>query len=392
MNDFVYYSPTRVIFGRAAVSKLGALLKSGGYQSILLHYGSGSIKENGIHQAVVKQLCEAGIAYTECGGVQPNPKIGLVYEGIRICREKQVDFILAVGGGSVIDSAKAIALGAKLQGDVWELYMTKRRVDAALPVGSVLTLSAAGSELSGGSVITNPEGNLKRDYGIDALRPVFAIMNPEYTFTVSPYQTACGIVDIMMHTMERYFTPTTDVDLTDELCEGLLRAVMRAGVQALDDPRDYQARATLMWAGSLSHNDLTGTGRQSDWATHQMEHELSGMYDSVAHGAGLAVLFPAWAKYVMHQNPARFARFAKNVHGMDSAGMSAMQAGLQGILRMEAFFQSLGMPTRLSDLGVDGTHIDEMAEKATFFGKRTLGSFQTLGKEDIAAIYRLALS
>lgn len=391
MLDFQYYSPTRVVFGRNAVKELGKLLKAKNRKKVLLHYGGGSVKKNGVFDAVVEQLKAAAIDYVELGGVAPNPKINLIREGVKLCKEQNVDFILAVGGGSVIDSAKAIALGAKIDFDVWRLYETKERIAEALPLGSVLTIAAAGSELSDGTVVTNPEGRLKRDYGADYLRPEFAIMNPEYTFTVSKYQTACGTVDILMHTFERYFTHTPDVDLTDELAEGLCRAVIRAGRKAVEDGCDYEARATLMWAGSISHNDLTGLGRRGDWATHQIEHELSGQYDRVSHGAGLAVIFPAWCRYVWKEEPERFIRFAEKIWGVNTKGMTQEEAMFAGIQCCEDYFRSLGMPVRLSELDIDDEHLHEMAVKGTYFGKRTLGSFKVLQEADIEEIYRLAL-
>ena len=391
MLDFQYYSPTRVVFGRHALDQLGPLLKTKGRQKILLHYGGGSVRRNGILEAVKQQLELAGVTYLELGGVEPNPKISLIRTGVELCKSEHVDFILAVGGGSTIDSAKAIAMGTKIDFDVWNLYETKQRICDALPVGSVLTIAAAGSELSDGSVVTNPEGGLKRDYGSDYLRPEFAIMNPEYTFSVSKYQTACGTVDILMHTFERYFTHTPNVDLTDELAEGLCRAVIRAGTAAVANGCDYEARATLMWAGSISHNDLTGLGRKSDWATHQIEHELSGQYDCVSHGAGLAAIFPAWCRYVWREEPERFARFAEKIWGVNRDGMSTEEAALEGIRRCEAYFHSIGMPTRLCELGIDSAHLHEMAVKATYFGRRTLGSFKVLQEADIEAIYQTAL-
>lgn len=391
MLDFQYYSPTRVVFGRNAVKELGNLLKAQDRKKVLLHYGGGSVKKNGVFDAVVEQLKAAEIDYVELGGVAPNPKIDLIREGVKLCKTQGVDFILAVGGGSVIDSAKAIALGAKIDFDVWRLYETKERIEGALPVGSVLTIAAAGSELSDGTVVTNPEGGLKRDYGADYLRPVFAIMNPEYTFTVSKYQTACGTVDILMHTFERYFTHTPDVDLTDELAEGLCRAVIRAGTKAVKNGSDYEARATLMWAGSISHNDLTGLGRRGDWATHQIEHELSGQYDRVSHGAGLSAIFPAWCRYVWREEPARFVRFAQKIWGVNTEGMTQEEAVFAGIECCENYFRALGMPVRLSEMEIDDTHLHDMAVKGTYFGKRTLGSFKVLGEADIEAIYRIAL-
>lgn len=391
MNDFVYYSPTKVVFGRRAIEQLGALLQEGGYRNVLLHYGGGSVKRSGVLDAVTGQLDQAKIAYTQLGGVEPNPKIGLIRQGVALCKERGIDFILAAGGGSVIDSAKAIAMGAKLDYDVWEQYIHKYPLKDALPVGSVLTIAAAGSELSDGSVVTNPEGGLKRDFGSPLLRPRFAVMNPEYTFSVSPFQTACGVVDILMHTFERYFTHTPNVDLTDELAEGLCRAVIRAGRVAVADGSDYEARATLMWAGSISHNDLTGLGRRSDWATHQIEHELSGQYDRISHGAGLAMIFPAWCRYVWREEPGRFVRFARQIWGVDTQALSEEAAVAAGIEACEAYFRSIGMPTRLRDMQIGSEHFHDMAVKGTYFGKRTLGGFKVLKEQDIEAIYRLAL-
>ena len=391
MLDFQYYSPTRVVFGRNAIEQLGALLKAKNRKKVLLHYGGGSVKKNGVFDAVVEQLKKAEIDYVELGGVAPNPKIDLIREGVKICKEQGVDFILAVGGGSVIDSSKAIAMGATIDFDVWRLFETKERIPGALPLGSVLTIAAAGSELSSGTVVTNPCGGLKRDYGADYLRPEFTILNPEYTFSVSKYQTACGTVDILMHTFERYFTHTPDVDLTDELAEGLCRAVIRAGKKTVENGSDYEARATLMWAGSISHNDLTGVGRRGDWATHQIEHELSGQYDRVSHGAGLAVIFPAWCRYVWKEAPARFVRFAEKIWGIDTSGMTEEEAVFAGISCCEDYFRSLGMPVRLSELEIDDEHLHDMAVKGTYFGKRTLGGLKVLEAADIEAIYRIAL-
>ena len=390
MNDFMFYSPTCVVFGKHAISQLSELIVKGKYRHILIHYGGGSVVRNGILKAVTDELDGSGIQYSLLGGVSANPKIDLVREGIHLCKAQHIDFILAVGGGSVIDSAKGIAIGALMEKDVWTIFTRESKPEIALPIGSVLTIAAAGSELSNGLVLTNPEGGLKRDYGHECLRPQFAILNPEFTFSVSKFQTACGIVDIMMHTLERYFTPTPDVDLIDEVSEGLLRAVIRAGKKAMENPKDYEARATLMWASSLSHNGLTGTGRTPDWATHQLEHDLSGMYDRVAHGAGLAVIFPAWCHYVMNTNIDRFCRFAQNVWDIDSNGISKETLALKGIETTQSFFVSLGMPTTLREFGVEVARLPEMAEKCSFSGHRTIGNFQKINQDDMLAIYRLA--
>ena len=315
MENFEFYSPTRIIFGRGTEEKVGELTKEYGTK-VLLHYGGGSIKKYGLYDKVVKSLQDAGVDFIELGGVQPNPRLGLVKEGIKICRENDIDFILAVGGGSVIDSAKAISLGVPYEGDVWDFFMGKALPEKNLPVGVVLTIPAAGSESSNSVVITKEEGLLKRSCNNDINRPVFAIMNPELTFTLPPYQTASGVVDMMAHIMERYFTHQTDVDLTDGLCESMLKTIMKNALIVMEEPDNYDARAELMWAGTLAHNGLVGTGRIGDWASHAIEHELSAMYD-VAHGAGLAVVFPAWMKYVYKHNVNRFAQFAVNVFNVD---------------------------------------------------------------------------
>ena len=390
MLDFQYYSPTRVVFGRNAVKELGNLLKAQDRKKVLLHYGGGSVKKNGVFDAVVEQLKSAEIDYVELGGVAPNPKIDLIREGVKLCKTQGVDFILAVGGGSVIDSAKAIALGAKIDFDVWRLYETKERIEGALPVGSVLTIAAAGSELSDGTVVTNPEGGLKRDYGADYLRPVFAVMNPEYTFTVSKYQTACGTVDILMHTFERYFTHTPDVDLTDELAEALLRVVLEYGPAAVRDAHDETAMSEIMWAGSLSHNGLTGLGGRKDFATHQLGHALSEKFD-VYHGDSLTAVWSSWARSVMDESPARFARFARNVWHVEEADDTA--AALAGIAKQEAFFQSIGMPVRLGELSCgrqDEAGLADLASRCSYGKTRTIGTFRVLDYESILAIYRRA--
>ena len=390
MKDFVFYSPTCVVFGKHAISQIGELIAKKEYRHILIHYGGGSVIRNGILKAVTDELDTSGIRYSLLGGVSANPKIDLVREGVKLCKEQPIDFILAVGGGSVIDSAKGIAIGALMEQDVWTVFTRESQPEIALPIGSVLTIAAAGSELSNGLVLTNPEGGLKRDFGHECLRPQFAILNPTFTFSVNQFQTACGIVDILMHTLERYFTPTPDVDLIDEMSEGLLRAVIQAGKKVMENLEDYEARATLMWASSLSHNGLTGTGRAPDWATHQLEHDVSGMYDHVAHGAGLAVIFPAWCHYVMHTDPARFCRYAQNVWGIDGNGLSQEAWAQKGIEATQEYFVSLGMPKALKELGVEETRLPEMAEKCSFGGQRTIGNFQKIHKEDMLAIYRLA--
>lgn len=392
MEQFSFYTPTKVIFGKGVQSQVGAVIKSYGFKKILFHYGSGSIKKSGLYDQIVASLRENGIEFVELGGVQPNPKLSLSRKAAQLCIDEKVEMILAAGGGSVLDSSKSAAAGAANHCDPWEFSSGARVLEKSLPVGAVLTIAAAGSEMSDSCVITNEEGWLKRGFNSDHNRPLFAIMNPELTYTVSKYQTACGVTDIMMHTLERYFCMNGDVALTDHLAEGLLRSVIEAGKVVMDKPDDYEARATLMWASSLSHNGLTGCGRNFMMRCHQIEHELSGMYDRVAHGAGLAVIFPAWAKYIYKNEKAlpRFCQFAQRVWGIEMDFEHPERTALAGIEACENFFKSLGMPVRLSELDVDDTKFDEMAEKCTFFGKRVLKDYIPLGKTEIIEIYNLA--
>lgn len=339
-------------------------------------------------------LTEAGIAYVKLGGVKPNPRLSLVRKGIELCKEENVDFLLAVGGGSVIDSCKAISSGRFYQGDVWTLYEHKDHATQYLPIGCILTIPAAGSEMSNGSVITNDEVEswLKKDYCVDEFRCKFAIMNPELTFTLPAWQTACGITDMMMHTMERYFSKDDDMETTDAIAEAILRTCMKEGPLALANPTDYTCRANIMWAGTLAHNDLTGCGTTGDWATHNIEHELSGLFD-VSHGAGLAAVWGSWARYTRNENLPRFARFAHNVMGIDTTNMSDMEASETGIKAMEQFFRSIGMPTDIHTLvGKDITdaEIEEMAQKCTNGDTTTIGGLKILHAADIVKIYQMA--
>ena len=392
MLDFTYYTPTKVVFGKHAEEQVGRLTAEQGAKKALVHFGGQSAQKSGLLDRVAESLHAAGVETVLLGGVKPNPRLSLVYEGIDLCRKEGVDFLLAVGGGSVIDSAKAIGYGLANEGDVWDFYEKKRQPSACLPVGVVLTIAAAGSEMSDSSVITKEEGGLKRSVKSDLSRPRFAVMNPELTYTLPPYQTASGCTDILMHTMERYFTPRQGqgAEFTDGLAESLLRTVMASARVLRDDPLNYDARAHVMWAGSLSHNGLTGCGTLGDWATHQLEHELGGMFD-VAHGAGLAAMWGSWARYVYREDPARFARFARNVMGLCDVG-SQEQTALAGIEAFEGFLRDIRMPVNLPQLGLEVTdaQIDELAYKCTFMGKRTIGSFKVLGEEDIKAIYRMA--
>lgn len=391
MLNFEYYTPTRIVFGKGVEGKVGELVLAQGSRKVLVHYGGGSVKKSGLLDRIYAALDQVGVEFVSLGGVVPNPRLSLVYEGIDLCKREGVDFILAVGGGSVIDSAKAIGYGVVQDFDVWDLYDRKRKATGCLPIGAVLTISAAGSEMSASSVITKDEGGIKRGYSSDYARCRFAVMNPELTFTLSPYQTACGVVDILMHTMERYFTKVDHTELTDRIAEGLMRTVMHNAGILLEDPCSYNARAEVMWAGSLSHNDLTGAGTEGDWACHQLEHELSGMFD-VAHGAGLAAIWGSWARYVYGEKPERFAQFATNVMGVPQDFSHPGRTALEGIQAMERFYRSIGMPVSVKELGVDLTdgQIEELAEKCSFGNGRTVGSFRILSREDMSAVYRAA--
>jgi alcohol dehydrogenase YqhD (iron-dependent ADH family) len=392
MFDFHYYTPTKVIFGRGAEGSVAALIREFGGSKVLVHYGGGSVVRTGLLKKTTDLLEAAGIPYVTLGGVVPNPRLSLVYEGIALCRKENVDFLLAVGGGSTIDSAKAIGYGAANEGDVWDFYDYKRKAAACLPIGVILTLAATGSEMSDSSVITREEGRIKRGYNSDLCRPKFAIMDPELTMTLPDYQTACGCADILMHTMERYFTNGGNMEITDALAEGLLRTVMRNAEILAEDPRNYDARAEVMWAGSLSHNGLTGCGSDGgDWMTHKLQHELGGLYD-VAHGAGLTALWGSWARYVYRNCLPRFKRFALHVMGVEPAG-SEEEIALKGIEAMEDFFRRIHMPTNLRELGVNATEEDlmTMAHKCAVGVGGAKGSARLLWEEDMLAIYRAAL-
>ena len=392
MNDFTYFAPTKVVFGKGAEGQVGKLCKEQGATKVLVHFGGGSAKRSGLLDRVCAALEEEGLPYVTLGGVVPNPRLSLVYEGIELCRREGVDFLLAVGGGSVIDSCKAIGYGLANDFDVWELFEKKRAAAGCAPVGAVLTIAAAGSEMSDSTVITKDEGELKRGYNSNYCRCKFAVLNPELTYTLPEYQTACGVTDIMMHIMERYFVNVETMTVTDTMAEAVIRDVLRYGKAALEDPRDYRARAEIMWAGSLAHNGLLcAGGPNGDWASHQIEMELSGMF-GVAHGAGLAAIWGSWARYVMDQKPERFAQFAHRIFDLPQTG-DPKSDGLRGIEAMEDYFRSIRMPVNLRELGVGELteeQIDELAEKCTYFGRRTIGQFKVLGKEDIKAIYRMA--
>lgn len=392
MKSFVYYTPTEVVFGKGSESKVGSLVKQFGGKKVLLHYGGKSAERSGLLGRVCGALDAECVEYVKLGGVVPNPRLSKVYEGIELCKKEGVDLILAVGGGSVIDSSKAIGLGLAYEGDVWDFFVGKAKAESGFPVGAVLTIPAAGSEMSCSCVITKEDGAEKRSYDDDIIRPKFAVMDPELTYSLPAYQTACGVVDIMMHTMERYFSQEDDMTLTDEVAEAILRTVKDCACKVLKNPGDYRCRAQIMWAGSLSHNGLTGCGTVGDFASHRLEHELSALYD-VAHGAGLAAVWATWARYVFKENVSRFVRLAVNVMGVTNDFTDPEATALAGIEAMERFYRDLSMPTSISELiGREATdsEIRLMAEKCSRGGTRTVGHFKELDMADMEAIYRLA--
>jgi len=387
MEDFTFQCATKIIFGKGAELGVGKEVKQHA-DKILLCRGGSSVERFGLLGRVAKSLDEAGVDYVDFAGAQPNPRLSLVEEGVALCREQNIGFILAVGGGSVIDTAKAIALGVPYTGDLWDFFTGKVEPKEALPVGALLTIPAAGSESSIVSVITNEKTCQKIGFGTELIRPVFAIMNPELSYTLPPYQTAAGCVDIMMHTLERYFSNVTDVELTDRLCEGLLKMMVDKSVRVLADPENYALRAEIMWAGSLSHNGLMDTGRIGDFATHDIEHEVGAIYD-VAHGAGLAVLFPAWCKYVYKHNLKRFVQFAVRVMNVELDYENPQRTALEGIDRLEKLFVQIGMPTHLSEMKVDDSRWFEMADKCTAKDTKKAGNFYPLSRDDILKIFAL---
>lgn len=391
MINFEYYTPTKIIFGKETENKVGELIKARGSKKVLVHYGGGSVRRSGLLDRVFASLTEAGIHFIELGGVVPNPRLSLARQGVELCKKEHVDFILAVGGGSVIDSAKSIAYGALLEQDVWDVYDNKVKPTTCLPVGTILTIAAAGSEMSDSSVLTNDETNEKRGYGNELGRPVFSIMNPELTLTLPAYQTAVGAADILMHTMERYFTPNETMLTTDGIAESLMRTVMASARYLTRQPNKYDARAELMWAGSLSHNGLTGCGGgHGDWSCHQLGHELSGMFD-LAHGASLSCMWGSWARYIYKKDPARFAQFAEDVLQIQ-AKANDEQTALAGIEEMENFFWSIEVPTTVGEAGIEITdeQIEEMVRKCSRDGKRTIGAMVKLNAADMREIYKMA--
>lgn len=390
MENFTFYSPTKFVFGKDTENQAGAMVKEFGGSKVLLHFGGKSAEKSGLLGRVRQSLTAASVEYVELGGVHPNPLSDLVYTGIDLCRKNGVDFILAVGGGSVIDSAKAIAMGACYDGDFWDFYSYKVQAKKALPVGTVLTIAAAGSEGSGDSVITKVEGMVKRGYGNECIRPRFSILNPALTQTLPAYQTACGATDIMAHVCERYFTNTKNVETTDRLCEAVLLAMINETPKVIADPNNYEARANIMWAGMVAHNNIVGVGRDQDWNSHGIEHELSGMYDC-AHGAGLAVIMPAWMKFVMKHDVMRFAQFATRVWNCKMDFSDPEKTAREGIAAFRNFLTSIGMPAKLSEVGGKEEDIPQLAKNFGLPEGGTTGGFVHLTTKDIEEIYRLAL-
>ncbi|EQK47904.1 iron-containing alcohol dehydrogenase [Paraclostridium bifermentans] len=392
MLNFDYQNRTRIIFGKNEHRNIGKLIKPYA-NKVLFHFGGQSIKKSGVYEDVINSLLENQIDFVELGGVKPNPRLSLVNEGIELCRKEKVDFILAVGGGSVIDSAKAIAIGVPYNGDVWDFYCKDIEIKEAIPVATILTIPAAGSESSTGTVITNEEKQLKLSCGCELLRPLLSIINPELYFTLPKNQIANGISDMMSHIMERYFTNTSNTDLIDGLCESTLKTIMRNGLIIINDNKNYDAWAEIALSGNIAHNGLLGLGREQDWASHKIEHELSAIYD-VAHGAGLSVITPAWMKYVYKENPHMFEQFAINVMGVESTSKSQEEIINEGIEKLKSFYKKLELPTSLKELNINESNLELMAKKSTNFkdGKEILiGGLKKLNWEDVLAIYNLAL-
>lgn len=391
MLNFEYALPTRILFGRGMENRVGEEIRKRNGSKVLLHYGGESAVKSGLLDRVCRCLEASGLSYVLAGGVQPNPRLSKVEEGIRLAKEEKVDFILAVGGGSVIDSAKGIGYGIANEGDVWDFYSRKRIPEACAPVGVILTIAASGSETSDGSVVTNDRNKLKRDVGSDYARPQFAILNPELTFSLPEYQTSCGTTDILMHAMERYFTTVHNVELVDGFLESLVKTVMHNFRIVLEKPGDYDARAELMLAGSFCHNGLLTCGRKGDWASHALEHELGGMYD-VAHGAGLAAVWGSWARYVYQTDVMRFAQFAVNVMGCVMDYAHPEKTALEGIAALERFLASTGMPISVRELGYKLTDNDifSLADNCTDHGTKMIGAFRRLDYKDVTNIYKMA--
>ena len=390
MDNFNFYSPTEFVFGKERENEAGAYVKKYGGTRVLIHYGSGSAIKSGLLDRVKKSLDNENIFHIELGGVKPNPRDTLIYEGIELCRKENIDFILSVGGGSCIDSSKGIAAGVLYDGDFWDLYSKKASVQKALPVGVVLTIAAAGSEGSGSSVVTQESTMLKRDTGSDLLRPCFSILNPQLTCTLPAFQTACGAADIMAHVFERYFTNTPEVETTDRLCEAVLLAMVKETPRVIADPENYEARANMMWAGTVAHTGLVGVGRSNDWNSHGIEHELSGLYDC-AHGAGLAVIMPCWMEYVMHHNVMRFAQMAVRVWGCQMNFENPEATAIEGIKAFRRFLHDIGLPINFAELGAKEEDIPVLVKNQGIGSGKTWG-FVRLSEKDVENIYHLAVS
>ena len=389
MDNFKFYSPTEFVFGKDTEQEVGKLLKRYGAKKVFIHYGGGSIKQSGLYDTVIAALKTEAIAFVELGGAKPNPVDTLVYEGIELCKQAACDFVLAVGGGSTIDSAKAIAAGALYDGDFWDFYDRKATVRKALPVATILTIPAAGSEGSSATVVTKESEGLKRGMGSDLLRPKFSIINPELTMSLPMWHTAAGIVDMMSHIFERYLSKTKDVILTDRLCEATLISIMEAARKIVKEPNDYEARATICWAGTIAHNGSLGVGREEDWLTHGLEHELSALYD-MTHGAGLAVMFPAYMKYVLDEDVERFYRLSTKVFGVPENHFHKREVALEGIERLMLFFKEIGMPTTLKDAGAEKVDIPKLLETLEINQGKSFGRYKKLTLDDARKIYELA--
>ncbi|MCR5613265.1 iron-containing alcohol dehydrogenase [Treponema sp.] len=391
MENFTFFSPTKFVFGKDTENQAGSLIKEFGGSKVLLHFGGSSAEKSGLLGRVRNSLKDAGVNFVELGGVHPNPLDDLVYEGIELCKRESVDFILAVGGGSVIDSAKAIAMGVCYDRDFWDFYAGKASPKKAVPVGTILTIAAAGSEGSGDSVITKKDGMVKRGASGECIRPKFSILNPALTQTLPPYQTACGATDIMAHVCERYFTNTKDVETTDRLCEAVLMAMIHETPKVIANPDDYQARANIMWAGMVAHNNIVGVGRDQDWNSHGIEHELSGLYDC-AHGAGLAVIMPSWMDFVYKHDVMRFAQWATRVWGVKMDFADPEKTAREGIKRFREFLHSIGMPVNFAELGAKEEDIPTLVKKFGLADGQTTGGFVHLSSSDIAKIYKIAVN
>ncbi len=389
MKNYEYHVPTKIIFGKDTHFNVGKIIDGYGFKNVLVHFGGSYALKSGLIDIVKESLEKFNIKYHLLGGVTPNPVLDLVHEGVKLCKKEKIDFILAVGGGSVIDSSKLIASGALVDFDPWLFSLKEKTPECALPVGTILTISAAGSEMSQSCVISNPNGNYKRGFNSKFNQCLFSICNPELTYSVSKYQTACGIVDILMHTLERYYTTEDGLELTDNMSIGLFKSVIEAGKVAMDNPNDYNARATLMWASSLSHNGLTGVGRDVYMPVHQLEHELSGMYPEVAHGAGLAAIYSSWCRYVYQNRSDKFAKFAYEVMGVEKTE-DIFNDALEGINRLELFFKEINMPTSLRELNVKECDLETLAHNFTFGGTRVLHDIKDIGFKEALDIYKMA--